>query len=276
MVLANPPAPPNPPALLGVPSSTIFQIHHTLAEIKGLLADLRDITSQASAGQVYPPALVDGLANVNNAAESPIMPRLAPYVVIEALPGSGATSATIVVQDMAPSGALQPVADAAAVVTVSGHAKYVVGSVQQFFKVKASSLTGTWSFLIGFTDTPPLRSGRAVGLFATEQDSASNTGQTLSQAAPPTGLNNYVTSFEVVITGGAAGSDISCVLQDSIGPTTKWKTYIGSAAARGTRVGNNWSFDAPLGPIAGQAQLVVGAGGTGVITSANLQGFVGP
>lgn len=285
--VANAPAPANPPAVVGVQTSTVLQMHSALAEIKSLLTDIRNLqpgkpttpsSLEAAAGspQLYPPSLIDGLANVNNSAESPLLQRLAAYVVIEALPGSGATSATITVYDAPNGGALQPVADAAGTQTVTGHQKYLVGGVQQFFKIRATALTGTWSFLVGFSDTAPLRAARAVGLFAITQDSTANASQTLSQAAPPTGMNNYVTSFEVVISAAAAGGDISCVIQDSVGPTTKYKTFIGSGAARGTRVFNNWTFDSPLGPIAGQAQLVVAAGGASVVTTADLQGFTGP
>lgn len=102
------------------------------------------------------------------------------------------------------------------------------------------------------------------------QDSAANTAQTITKAAGGSGVIHYATGFEVVLSAAAAANDITIELKD--GAAVLWKTIIGSTAARGARVSQNFSF-----PIVGTANtamtLVISAGGVGAITTANLMGY---
>lgn len=109
----------------------------------------------------------------------------------------------------------------------------------------------------------------SVGQWVATGDSANNATLTVTKAAAP-GQEHYVTAIEVTISGAAAVNDIAITLQD--GATTVWKTWIGSGAPRGDRVGVAFSF--PLAMSVGNAaNLVVQAGGTGVITTANMAGY---
>jgi hypothetical protein len=105
--------------------------------------------------------------------------------------------------------------------------------------------------------------------WAITQDSEANTEQTLTKAAI-SGRKHFVTALEVVISGGNAGADISVILQD--GTTALWKTFIGSGATRGERVGLVFSQPLECG-MGNAANLVVAAGGASVVTSANLAGY---
>ena len=102
------------------------------------------------------------------------------------------------------------------------------------------------------------------------QDSAANAAQTITKAAGGGAVVHYATGFEVVLSAAAAGADISIELKDGV--TVIWKTFIGSAAARGTSISKNFSF-----PIAGTANtamtLLVSAGGAAAVTTANLMGY---
>jgi hypothetical protein len=103
------------------------------------------------------------------------------------------------------------------------------------------------------------------------QDSAANTAQTATKAAQA-GARHYVTGVEVAVSGAAVGSaDISITLKD--GTTAKWKTFIGAAAARGTRIFVDFSR-APIEMSVNTAvNLAVDAGGASVITTANIVGY---
>lgn len=109
----------------------------------------------------------------------------------------------------------------------------------------------------------------SVPQWAITQDSGNNAAQTLTKALSA-GKAHYITGFEVSIAGAAAVNDITVSLKD--GSTTIWKGNIGSGSPRGERTGVAFAF--PVALTAGQAaNLVVDAGGAGVITTANLVGY---
>lgn len=112
-------------------------------------------------------------------------------------------------------------------------------------------------------------STQAAPGWAISQDSAANAAQTLTKAAEA-GRRHYVTGFEVVTSGGTAAADIVIDIQD--GAARLWRTVIGAGAPRGERIGA--IFFVPLRCSENSAaRLVVGAGGTGVVTTANLCGY---
>lgn len=107
------------------------------------------------------------------------------------------------------------------------------------------------------------------GVNAQTQDSGANAAQTLTRTARA-GMSHYITAIEVSISGSAAANDITIQLQD--GSTTVWKEIIGSASTTGERAGI--VFNQPVKLTTGNAaNLVVSAGGAGVVTSANMAGF---
>ena len=110
---------------------------------------------------------------------------------------------------------------------------------------------------------------RTVPGWTVSADSAANSSQTLTKSAG-SNQHHYVNAFEVVISGAAAGGDITVVLK--AGGTQKWKTVIGSGAARGERTGICFTNPIDMG-LAADVTLEVSAGGAGVVTSANLEGF---
>lgn len=102
-------------------------------------------------------------------------------------------------------------------------------------------------------------------------DSAANGALTVTKAAPgEAGESHCATAFEVVISGAAAAADITVELKS--GATVKWRSVIGSGAARGARVSK--SFPNPIACGIGEAvTLTATAGGIGVICSGSLAGF---
>lgn len=101
------------------------------------------------------------------------------------------------------------------------------------------------------------------------QASAANAAQTLTKAAVAD-TRHRVSGFSCVVIAAAAGADIGVDLQ--FGGVSKVKDYIGSGAARGTRLA--FAFDPPLDPAENTAiTLVVDAGGAAAVTRANLYGF---
>jgi hypothetical protein len=111
------------------------------------------------------------------------------------------------------------------------------------------------------------------GLWSVNNTSAANAAVTTSKAAEP-GKRHYVTGFSAVISGAAAANDISVELRD--GATVKWREYIGSGAARGARVAVNLGTGGIEMSVNAAVNLVVSAGGAGVVTDANLVGFTAP
>jgi hypothetical protein len=109
----------------------------------------------------------------------------------------------------------------------------------------------------------------SIAEWAVTGDSAANTAQTITKAAEASN-KHVVTAFEVVISGAAAGADISVALKD--GDTVKWQTYIGTSAVRGERVGIVFAHGIEMTTNTA-ANLVVGAGGASVVTSANMAGY---
>lgn len=109
-----------------------------------------------------------------------------------------------------------------------------------------------------------------VPSWAVTQDSAANTSQTLSKAAVAA-KRHYLLACEVVISAAAVGTaDIVVTVQD--GGTVLWKSIVGAGAPRGERVGV--VFSQPLQcSVNTAAQVVVGAGGASVVTTANLCGY---
>lgn len=100
------------------------------------------------------------------------------------------------------------------------------------------------------------------------QDSAANTLQTLTRAGEAGA--HYVSGFEVATQGAAIGADIVCTLSE--GGTVRWRSVIGAGAARGERTG--LSFTNPIRFAPGvNVVLTIAAGGAGVITSGNIEGF---
>lgn len=105
--------------------------------------------------------------------------------------------------------------------------------------------------------------------WSTSEDSAANTAKTLTKAAEA-GKKHVVTDFEVAISAAAAGADITVELKD--GATLKWKTILGSAAARGAKVDYHSAIGIELSDNAA-ANLVVSAGGAGTVTHLSMGGF---
>lgn len=100
-------------------------------------------------------------------------------------------------------------------------------------------------------------------------DSVAATAQTITKAGA-TGRKHLITAIEIVVTGAAVANDMFIQLQD--GSTTVWKSAIGSGSPRGQRVGA--VFTHPIALTAGNAaNLVVDAGGAGVVASINMAGF---
>jgi hypothetical protein len=106
--------------------------------------------------------------------------------------------------------------------------------------------------------------------FSSSQASAANTAQTITVAAGGAGTRHVVTSFMVVVTAAAVGaSDVPVEVKS--GSTVLWKDFLGATAARGEKVGATG-----LSLACGDNEaltLVVGAGGAGVVTQANLAGY---
>lgn len=99
-------------------------------------------------------------------------------------------------------------------------------------------------------------------------DSDPNTALTLTHAAEA-GKRHYVTMIEVAISGAAAGADITVELKD--GDTTKWKEIIGNGATQGERVGFVYLHGIKMNENS-DVNLVVSAGGDGVVTHVNMAG----
>lgn len=109
----------------------------------------------------------------------------------------------------------------------------------------------------------------AVATWSVSEDSAAATAKTITKAAE-TGKTHYITSFEAVVSAAAITGDCSIELRSA--STRRWLTYLGNAAARGTRVGNN--FNPPMELAAGEAaNLVAASGGTGAVVSLSMAGF---
>ena len=111
--------------------------------------------------------------------------------------------------------------------------------------------------------------GANISEWSVTGNSATNTAKTITKAAEA-GKKHVVTAFEVVISGAAAGADISIALKDDT--TVKWQTYIGSGAVRGERVGIVFAHGIEITENK-NANLVVGAGGASVVTSLNMAGY---
>lgn len=105
--------------------------------------------------------------------------------------------------------------------------------------------------------------------WAISQDSTANSPQTLTRAAE-SGKTHYITAIEVSISGAAAGNDVSIELRS--GSTKKWKGFIGSGLGSGVKYGVVFTTPVELN-VGEDANLVVAAGGTSVVTTANLSGF---
>lgn len=107
-------------------------------------------------------------------------------------------------------------------------------------------------------------------LWTVTGDSNANAEKTISKVAE-TGRRHYVVAVEAVISGAVAGSDITVELKDG-DTTVKWKTVIGSGAARGARAG--FALPNPIAMSAGNAaNLVASAGGAACVVTLNLAGY---
>lgn len=117
--------------------------------------------------------------------------------------------------------------------------------------------------------------------FSQSQDSGANASQTITltgqgaPTAPNISASNYfiVTSLSVFISAAAAGADITVVL--SSGTRVMWKGIIGSGAARGAGLQLQIPIDGWPADAGANVTLVVGAGGAGCITTANLSWTTG-
>ncbi|SPF51245.1 hypothetical protein SBF1_50129 [Candidatus Desulfosporosinus infrequens] len=130
---------------------------------------------------------------------------------------------------------------------------------------------GTWNF-DGTAWQPPVPqqmtiTGSLTNVSCVTQDSSSNSPQTLTIASV-TGKSIYVTAIEVVISGGSAGNDIKALIKD--GSAINWKEVIGSGASSGTRCGWESAIPVKMTAIGDSLTLVIDAGGTGVVTTANI------
>jgi hypothetical protein len=104
-------------------------------------------------------------------------------------------------------------------------------------------------------------------------DSVANTAKTLTKDAVAHKCH-YITAIGVTLSGAAAGVDIECVLREDAADTAvdKWKEVIGNASIVGTKVGIVFSKPIPFS-VNTTADLVVGAGGAGAITTLNMCGY---
>ena len=115
----------------------------------------------------------------------------------------------------------------------------------------------------------PLAQGFKQSSWSVTSDSTANAAVTLSRAAE-TGKRHYITAFEAVLRGAAAGADTRVELRN--GATVMWDTYIGNAAPRGERVGA--VFTHPIELTANTAaNLVVAAAGASALTTVSMSGF---
>jgi hypothetical protein len=110
---------------------------------------------------------------------------------------------------------------------------------------------------------------RTVPGWTLSQDSAANAGQTLTQPASAN-ERHYVNSIEVCTSAAAPTADIVVRLLE--GATVRWKTVIGSGMSRGERTGISFANPIQFG-VGIAATLDISAGGAGVITTGNIEGF---
>lgn len=110
---------------------------------------------------------------------------------------------------------------------------------------------------------------RVLDGWTVSSDSGANSPQTLTRTGF-TSQAHYINTIEVAISGASAGADVFVILKE--GATVRWKSVIGLGAARGERTGV--AFANPIRFERGvDAVLEVAAGGAGVVTHANLEGF---
>jgi hypothetical protein len=91
-------------------------------------------------------------------------------------------------------------------------------------------------------------------------------------AASQTGLQHYVMGYLVIVSGAAVGA-AGVVIQLKDGSTEKVYDMIAAAAPIGSSVSLISSTPLMQGTATTAANLVVGAGGTGVITEATMWGY---
>lgn len=99
--------------------------------------------------------------------------------------------------------------------------------------------------------------------------SAANTALTLTLPATAN-IRWALAGYSVSVRGAATGADLSITVNDN--GTVVWRDTIGNAAARGTRITQD--FPRPIvAAVANTAMtLVIPAGGTGVFIAASLYG----
>lgn len=100
--------------------------------------------------------------------------------------------------------------------------------------------------------------------------SAANTEKENSISAPDVGHSMIVTSYFAVITAAAAGSDVLVTIEDE-DDTVLWSDNFGATAARGTRLGIVFGFDAGIPVTAGKGvKIVTAAGGASCVIRSGM------
>ncbi len=136
---------------------------------------------------------------------------------------------------------------------------------------KLRRLTADLALLAGYFNTgnAKVTLEKSISEWSEIGTSADNTAVTINRAAEAD-KRHYITAFEVVIRGAAAGNDIKVELLD--GATVMWTSYIGEDAPRGERIGIAFAHGLEMS-VNTEVSLAVEAGGAGVIAEVNMAGY---
>lgn len=97
--------------------------------------------------------------------------------------------------------------------------------------------------------------------------SSANSAQTLTKAAPGAGVSHFITQIDISFSAAPAAG-VLVKLNDGASGTTIWQGIFNVALTTTVK------FDKPLGlSAANAAELVVAAGGSGIISYANMLGW---
>lgn len=247
-----------PPTTLGV----LQQIEYDLRVVRQLLTPLPTVDVPQGMLVIEPSG-----GGVNSKA----FRRWAANLVLEVYSSGTTPSATITVLDNAIGGTPTQAIDPLSLrVLTSSYAKYVVQGVQDEVTIKLAPTAGIWSVWASFTDGSPGTTTRPKATWNLTQDSGANSLQTLTKAGVA-GVSHYLSAYSVTVSAAAVGaSDASILIQDN--GATIWKDFLGAAAVRGTRVGNNWVDPLQIS-LGNSVQVVVAAAGAAAVTTANMSGY---
>jgi hypothetical protein len=136
------------------PATAVLRTHDLLAAIQSELRDIQKLLREPPPPRT--PSLHTGLERVSGTSESNLLRREGPFVVLEALLLSATGAATVQIWDKPNAGPLQLTADRSnGSMPVTGHFKWVAGGVQDEFLVRIVATSGTWTVLVGFSDSGP-------------------------------------------------------------------------------------------------------------------------